>query len=45
MVGIETFMKSRSKIRKLKEGFGSLTFKDKDKEKEEKEKEKEKEGG
>ncbi|KAK3177188.1 hypothetical protein OEA41_008517 [Lepraria neglecta] len=40
MVGIETFMKSRGKLRKLKEGFGSLTFKDKDKEKE-----KEKEGG
>lgn len=26
MVGIETFMKSRGKIRKLKEGFGSLTL-------------------
>ncbi len=26
MVGIETFMKSRGKIRKLKEDLGSLSF-------------------
>ena len=38
-VGIETFMKSRGKIRKLREGLGVLNFGGKEKENE-KEKEK-----
>ena len=37
MVGIETFMKSRGKIRKLKDDLRSLSFKDKGNDKGEKE--------
>ena len=40
-VGIETFMKSRGKIRKMREGFGVLSFGAKEKENE---REKEKAG-
>lgn len=42
-VGIETFMKSRGKIRKMREGFGGLGFGGKEKENG-KEKEREKAG-